>query len=129
MEIFPSVKMKILGFDHFQFIVKDMDRSVEYFKKMGFTLVRQTEHHDSSAEFQIGPGGPIMEIHASETNENPGHDHFAVLVDDLEAAIKELREKGIEVEGPRVVKATGRTLANFRDNDGFRWQFISPLKE
>ena len=121
--------MKILGFDHFQFIVKDLEESVEYFTKMGFTLVRRTEHHDGSAEFQIGPDGPIMELHPSERNENPGHDHFAVLVEDLEDAIDELREKGLEVEGPRVVAATGRTLANFRDADGFRWQYISPKKD
>jgi catechol 2,3-dioxygenase-like lactoylglutathione lyase family enzyme len=121
--------MKILGFDHFQFIVKDLEESIENFKKMGFTLVRRTEHHVGSAEFQIGPDGPIMEIHPSERNENPGHDHFAVLVEDLEASIEELREKGFKVEGPRVVAATGRTLANFRDNDGFRWQYISTKKD
>ena len=121
--------MKILGFDHFQFIVKDFDESVEFFKKMGFKLVRMTKHHDGSAEFQIGRDGPILEIHAPERNENPGHDHFAVLVEDLEAAIGELRENGIKVEGPRVVEATGRTLANFRDANGFRWQFISPKED
>jgi catechol 2,3-dioxygenase-like lactoylglutathione lyase family enzyme len=117
--------MKILGFDHFQFIVKDLEESIEFFNKIGFTIVRKTEHHEGSAEFQIGPDGPIMEIHTSESNENPGHDHFAVLVDDLETAIEEVRENGIKIEGPRVVAATGRTIANFRDNDGFRWQLIS----
>jgi glyoxylase I family protein len=118
--------MKILGFDHFQFIVKDYEESVEFFKKLGFELVRTTEHHEGSAEFRIGPGGPIMEIHASERNENPGHDHFAILVDDLESAVKELREKGIKISDPSYASLTGRWLANFRDNTGFRWQLISP---
>jgi len=126
VEILSSVKMKILSFDHFQFVVNDVNESVAYFQKMGFTLVRKTEHHLGSAELQIGPDGPILEIHASERGENPGHDHFAVLVEDLEGAIKELREQGIKVEGPSTAKATGRTLANFRDADGFRWQFIAP---
>jgi len=121
--------MKILGFDHFQFIVKNFDESVEFFKKMGFKLVRQTKHHEGSAEFEIGPGGPIMEIHASERNENPGHDHFAVLVEDLDEAVEELKGNGIKVDGPNLAKATGRTLANFRDADGFRWQFISPKED
>lgn len=121
--------MKVLGFDHFQFIVKDLDESIEYFSKMGFTLVKKTEHHDGSAELQIGPDGPILEIHTSKSNENPGHDHFAVLVEDLDGAIEELREKGIEVEGPNFVAFTGRTIANFRDADGFRWQYISTKKD
>ena len=99
VELSRSIKMKILGFDHFQFIVKDFEESVEFFKKMGFKLVRQTEHHKGSAEFQIGPGGPIMELHASERNENPGHDHFAVLVEGLEEAVEDLKAKGVEVEG------------------------------
>ena len=129
VEILRSVKMKILGFDHFQVKVKNLEESIEYFKNMGFTLVRETVHRDRSAEFQFGPDGPIMELHTSERAENPGHDHFAVLVEDLEAAIEELREKGIKVEGPSVVAATGRTLANLRDADGFRWQFIAPKKD
>jgi glyoxylase I family protein len=120
--------MKILGFDHFQFVVKDFDESVDFFKKLGFELVRTTEHREGSAEFRIGPGGPIMEIHESEKMENPGHDHFAIMVDDLDSAVKELRAKGIKVLDPAFAAPTGRWLANFRDNTGFRWQLISPKK-
>ena len=118
--------MKILGFDHIQFIVKDIDESVDFFKKLGFKLERQTDHHGGSAEFRVFPGGTILEIHTTKSNENPGHDHFAILVDDLDAAIRELREKGIKISDPRISPDTGRRLANFRDNDGFRWQLIAP---
>jgi catechol 2,3-dioxygenase-like lactoylglutathione lyase family enzyme len=120
--------MKILGFDHFQFIVKDLEESVEFFKKIGLTMVRRTEHHEGSVEFQIGPDGPILEIHTTGVNENPGHDHFAISVEDIESAVEELREKGIKVEGPRYVASTRRTLANFRDVDGFRWQLVTQKK-
>jgi len=118
--------MKILGLDHIQFIVKDFEESVEFFTKLGFELERHTNHHGGSAEFRISEGGTILEIHASETTENPGHDHFAILVDDLDSSIKELRQKGIKVSDSRVASATGRTLANFRDPSGFRWQLIAP---
>ena len=118
--------MKILGFDHFQFVVKDFDESVEFFKKLGFELEKTTKHHEGSAEFRISPGGAVLEIHASERYESPGHDHYAILVEDLDSAVEELRSKGLEINDPQIATATGRRLANFRDNTGFRWQLIAP---
>ena len=121
--------MKILALDHIQFIVTDLDESVDFFTKLGFKLYRRTEHHGGSAELRMFPEGTILEIHATETTENPGHDHFALLVDDLDEAIKTLREKGIKISDPRETPATGRRLANFRDSSGFRWQLIALKKE
>ena len=118
--------MKILGLDHMQFVVKNFEESVEFFKKLGFKLEKTTEHHEGSAEFRITPGGTVLEIHASERYENPGHDHYAILVEDLDLAVKELRNKGIKIDDPQFAAATGRRLANFRDNTGFRWQLIAP---
>ncbi len=117
--------MKILALDHIQFIVKDFEESVDFYTKLGFELYRRTDHHEGSAEFRMFPGGTILEIHATHNTENPGHDHFAILVDDLDEAIKELREKGIKISDPREVPTTGRRLANFRDSSGFRWQLIA----
>lgn len=121
--------MKILGLDHIQFIVKDLEASVDFFTKLGFELYRRTDHHGGSAELRMFPGGTILEIHATEPSENPGHDHFALLVEDLDASIRELREKGIKISDPHEASATGRRLANFRDASGFRWQLVAPEKE
>ena len=121
--------MKILGVDHIQFIVKDLEASIDFYQKLGFKLERRTEHHEGSAEFRISPGGTVLEIHASEANENPGHDHYAVLVDDVDAAVKELRAKGIKISDPQLVKVTGRRITNFRDVSGFRWQLVGPKEK
>jgi len=116
--------MKILALDHIQFVVQDLEVSIEFFNKLGLKLDRRTDHYGESAELRMFPGGTVFEIHATEPSENPGHDHFALLVEDLDAAIKELREKGIKISDPRFVRTTGRQLANFRDPSGFRWQLI-----
>lgn len=121
--------MKILGLDHIQFIVKDLGETIEFFKNLGFVLEKQTEHHGGSAEFRISPGGTVLEIHISGVNENPGHDHFAISVEDIDAAAKELRDKGVDVSEPRLIKVTGRRISDFRDNDGFRWQLVGPKEE
>jgi len=47
-------------------------------------------------------------------------------VEDLDSAVEELRSKGLEINDPQIATATGRRLANFRDNSGFRWQLIAP---
>lgn len=120
--------MKIIAFDHIQFIVKNLDESITFFDKLGFKLETQTTHHGGSAEMRMHEGGPIFEIHAIESMENPGHDHYALYVDDLDVAIEELREKGIEISDPTEVAVTRRRIANFRDPTGFRWQLVGPKK-
>ena len=52
------ITMKILGVDHFQFIVKDFEESVEFFKKIGFELERTTDEQEEKSNFtkRLKPG-------------------------------------------------------------------------
>jgi len=118
------IKMKIKGLDHIQFIVKDLEESIDFFIDLGFTLERRTAHYGDSAELRMFSKGTIFEIHATKPNENPGYDHFAILVDDINSSIKELREKGIEIDDPHYVPETGRIITDFRDPSGYRWQLV-----
>ena len=57
--------------------------------------------------------------------ENPGVNHIAFRVDDVRAAHRELGVAGIEFDGPpELIPQTGRLIANFRDPDGWRLQFV-----
>jgi uncharacterized glyoxalase superfamily protein PhnB len=47
-----------------------------------------------------------------------------VTVEDLDAAISELEEQGIRVDGPVKVRVTGRRLATVRDPSGFLVQLV-----
>ncbi len=113
--------------DHIEIEASDAEEMAEFFKKLGYQELRQTEHHGKSYELEPVDGdGPIFEIHTVEDEEVPGINHIAFGVDDTEAAAEDLREAGVErVVDPYYVDKTGRTICNFRDPDGRRFQAVS----
>lgn len=115
--------MKPLGFDHIHFTVKDLDEAIEFYSVLGFELAGRTDHAGESAQMR-SPGGLIVDLHLAKATDNPGYNHFAVSVGNLDAAVDELEERGIDVDGPVEVKATGRRLATIRDPSGFLVQLV-----
>lgn len=117
--------MQIQGIDHIELVVTDVDRFVKFFQAMGFELVRRTEHHGGSAELRVpGENQPIIELHRVGGEENPGLNHIALRVSDVRQAYEELRSQGIGCSEPHYVEATGRTIVNLRDPDGWRLQLV-----
>lgn len=116
----------VRSLDHIELVVGNVDEFVKTFEKLGFKLIGRTPHHGGSAELQLpGPNQPIFEIHKATVEENPEMNHIAFLVDDLEKEYKELAVKGIVFESnPHLIKASGRTIANFRDPNGSRLQLV-----
>ena len=113
----------MIKIDHIELIVKDVDAFVSMFEAMGFKLLKRTTHHGESAELQLpGENQVIFEIHTVAGSENPGMNHMAYLTDDIERERTALIAKGFSVSPATLFKATGRTLANWRDPDGFRHQ-------
>jgi glyoxylase I family protein len=120
----------ILGIDHIELIVRDVDQFVAYFQRLGFELVRRTDHHGVSAEVKLpGPGQPIFEVHQVQGEENPGVNHIAFACDDVDATHRALSDQGVVFEsGPHLIPASGRTVANLRDPDGWRLQLTDPTR-
>ncbi len=116
--------------DHIELVVRDVNTFVEFFQKMGFQLLTRTPHHGGSAELQLpGPHQPIFEIHQVNGEENVGVNHIAFLTDDIQKSCDELKVSGIPFEaGPRLIKVSGRIVANFRDPDGWRLQLVDPKR-
>jgi catechol 2,3-dioxygenase-like lactoylglutathione lyase family enzyme len=114
----------IVGIDHIEIIVRDVKAHVEFYQKLGFKLLAWTDHHGGSAELQLpGENQPIIEIHALQTEENPGINHISFRCDDVDATYEELKARGVGFyEGPSEVAVTGRRNALFRDPDGWRLQ-------
>lgn len=116
-------EMKIKGFDHIHFTVTDLDGAIEFYRGLGFSMVRRLEHGGSSAQMEA-EGGLLIDLHLAKATDNPGYNHFAIAVEDLDVAIGVLEERGVAVDGPVEVAATGRRLATIRDPHGFLLQLV-----
>jgi catechol 2,3-dioxygenase-like lactoylglutathione lyase family enzyme len=115
--------MDILGFDHLHVTVTDLEKAIDFYRELGFKLVRKMEHGGASSQMRAGDD-MLIELHEARATENPGYNHFAVTVQDLDAAVKALQEKGVPVDGPVEVPATGRRLATVRDPNGSLVQLV-----
>lgn len=117
--------------DHIEIVVRNLEQMSIFFQKMGFEVVRRTDHHGGAIELKLpGPDQVIFELHKMEMEENPGINHIAFLVEDSQATVEALKAEGIEFETePSYFAPTGRTLTNFRDPQGFRVQFTEYIDQ
>ena len=116
----------LLGIDHIEIIVRDVDESVDFYQKLGFVVLMRTTHHGGSAELQLpGDNQPVIEIHKVSGEENIGVNHIAFKVESAQGAYQHLQSKGVAPERePHYVESTGRTNVNLRDPDGWRLQLV-----
>ena len=63
----------VLGIDHIELIVRDVDEFVEFYEKLGFEVLLRTAHHGGSAELKLpGDNQPVLEIHSATGEESIG---------------------------------------------------------
>ena len=127
--------------DHIDITVDDLEKAEEYFtKKLGFKLLRRTEHGGKSIELQSPAGDFFFEFHqgseevykAERERERPEWSclfgHIAFKVDDINKEFEELKSKGVPIRpegGPELTTTTGRTLAEIEDADGRFWMQLT----
>jgi len=118
------------GIDHIELIVRDVQETVSFFEALGFEVPQRTSHHGGSAELKLpGEDQPVFEIHTVTGEESIGINHIAFRVDDARESHEQLSAKGIEfAREPRLIEATGRTIVNFRDPDGWRLQLVDSVR-
>ena len=115
---------------HIELIVLDLERHVEFFKRLGFEEVRRTPHHQVSVEMRLPDQEVIWELHQVENEEVPGINHIGFEVQDVPAAFEDLLAGGVEIQKTPyhydVPDADGRTwrVADFRDPCGFRYHIL-----
>ena len=86
----------LLGIDHIEIIVRDVDESVDFYQKLGFVVLMRTTHHGGSAELQLpGDNQPVIEIHKVSGEENIGVNHIAFKVDSAAGAYRTYKIKGL----------------------------------
>jgi lactoylglutathione lyase len=119
---------------HTCYRITDVDRSVEFYKALGFNEIGRLPIRDEAINVFMGlpDDGPEPRL---ELTYNIGHDepydigtgygHIAITTRDLDSALERLSEQGIEPERPPyTVSEGGSRLCFVRDPDGYRIELI-----
>lgn len=133
--------------DHVAIRVPNFEETVQWYKeKLGFQeLVRwqAPPYIDPDLQFAyLNLNGAIIEIagggnptrsvplltNIKDTFRAQGYIHVCLRMDDLDAAVVELKRRGIEVfAGPNVNPSLNRKFVHFKDNNGFDVELVQYL--
>ena len=116
---------------HTCYRIGDIDRSVAFYKALGFDEVGRMPIRDEAINVFMGlpDDGARLELtynHGVDSYElGTGYNHIAVTADDLDATLERLAGEGIEPEKPPyTVREGGSLLCFVRDPDGYRIELI-----
>jgi lactoylglutathione lyase len=116
---------------HTCYRIGDIDRSVAFYKALGFEEAGRFGLPDGATNVFMGlPGdGARLELTYNPGVERydlgTGYNHIAVTADDLDGALAQLAGQGIEPEKPPyTVREGGNRLCFVRDPDGYRIELI-----
>ena len=125
---------KITGLAHIGVFVQDIDKSKEFYTKLGFTLDNEETVGEMKLAF-LSAGNCLIELVAP-----PNHparqagvvDHIAMTVDNIEGAIKNAIANGITIDPSKVstIPILGGVKNVFFDGpDGERLEFFEYLSK
>lgn len=117
---------------HTCYRVFDIERSVDFYKKLGFEEISRLPIRDEAVNVFMGfPGdGARLELTYNFDREEPyeigtGYGHIAISAEDLDATLERLAADGIEPEKPPYrVREGGSRICFVRDPDGYRIELI-----
>ena len=116
---------------HTCYRIGDIDRSVAFYEKLGFSEVRRMPIGDEAINVFMGlPGDePRLELtynHGVDSYElGTGYNHIAITAPDLDETLARLKDQGIEPEKPPyTVREGGSRICFVRDPDGYRVELI-----
>lgn len=118
---------------HTCYRITDIDKSVDFYEKLGFEELRRMPIGDDEATnvFMGLPGdGARLELTYNHHQDGPyeigtGYGHIAITASDLDGTLAKLAEIGIEPEKPPYqVREGGSRLCFVRDPDDYRIEII-----
>ena len=117
--------MNIESIHHVAILTDDYEKSKHFYTAvLGFTIIKETYREDrASYKLDLAINGVYqVELfsfpeHKERVSfpEAKGLRHLAFAVQDLEASVKELLEKGIDVQGIRTDELTNKRFCFFND--------------
>jgi lactoylglutathione lyase len=116
---------------HTCYRITDPDRSIAFYRALGFEERRRLPIRDEAMNIYMGlPGdGDRLELThnygVEEYDLGNGYGHIAITVDDIDATLEQLAGQGIAPERPPyTVSEGGSRLCFVRDPDGYRIELI-----
>jgi lactoylglutathione lyase len=117
---------------HTCYRILEIDRSVDFYGKLGFEEMRRLPIRDEAVNVFMGlPGdGARLELTWNKDVDEPyeigtGYGHIALTVEDLDTTLEKLAADGIEPERPPyTVREGGNRICFVRDPDGYRIELI-----
>jgi lactoylglutathione lyase len=116
---------------HTCYRIGDIDRSVKFYKALGFEEVGRMPIRDEAINVFMGlpDDGARLELtynHGVDSYElGTGYNHIAVTTADLDEKLENLQQQGIEPEKPPyTVSENGPRICFVRDPDGYRVELI-----
>ena len=117
---------------HTCYRILDVDRSVAFYKALGFDEHRRLPIRDEAINVFMGmpDDGPELELTYNFGQTEPyeigtGYGHIAITAEDLDGTLAQLKRQGIEPERPPyTVRDGGSRLCFVRDPDGYRIEII-----
>jgi lactoylglutathione lyase len=119
---------------HTCYRILDIDRSVEFYKALGFNEIGRVPIREEAINVFMGlPDDgpePRLELTHNIGRAEPyeigtGYGHIAITTPDLDGTLANLKEQGIEPERPPyTVREGGSRLCFVRDPDGYRIELI-----
>lgn len=118
--------------EHFAIAAQDTDALAQWYCKHLDFSVRLKVDRTPPAYFLAQGDGPVLvelipanDSKRVERRENdPGHSHFAFLVDDFDGVYQHLLNQGVRFAGPPNVRPDGTKLAFFYDGEGNLLQIV-----
>jgi methylmalonyl-CoA/ethylmalonyl-CoA epimerase len=116
--------------------VSDLDRALDFYRRLGFEVVEQDEQ-TPSATLQSGGvrlwifrgrGGAALKRESDPTANPPGIDHVSLWVEDVDLAYESLRGAGLDFESEPADQPWGARATSLVDPDGTRIYLLGPLR-
>ena len=120
----------ITGLAHIGIMVKEMDKSIDFYKRLGFTLDKEESLGIRLAFLSAGTCLIELVEYNGEQRTAGTVDHVAVVVDDIHLAIEQANKNGIKIDSSTISEVPilgGVKNVFFEGPDGERLEFFEYL--